>query len=70
MKSGIQVSLQVFDVHGRLVKTLADADFPVGRHEVTWDGQNNTGGIVGSGVYYFRLHATGRSISRKLMMLK
>jgi hypothetical protein len=70
LPSADHIRLQVFDVHGRLVKTLADADFPVGRHEVTWDGQNNTGGIVGSGVYYFRLQATGRSISRKLMMLK
>src|SRR5262249_46075873 len=36
--------LNIFDVRGRLVRTLVDGQFPAGRHEVIWDGTNANGG--------------------------
>jgi hypothetical protein len=64
------VSLQVFDVSGRLVRTLATEPLPAGRHERTWDGRDNRGVLVGSGVYICRLHAGQKQKTGKLLVLK
>jgi protocatechuate 3,4-dioxygenase beta subunit len=51
------VRLLVFDVMGRVVRTLVDRQQEPGYHTVTWDGRNEVGQSVGSGVYYVRLEA-------------
>ncbi len=53
------VQLDIFDLNGRLVTTIADGSFGVGRHQATWDGSNTNGEPVASGVYFCRLSATG-----------
>jgi hypothetical protein len=65
-----RVRLQIFDVRGRLVRTLVDAALESGRHEISWDGRTNEGKVVSSGVYHYRLEFGGVSSSRKLIMLK
>jgi hypothetical protein len=68
---GGKIILRIFDVTGRLVKTLLDAPLPAGIHEVTWDGAMDGGSAVSSGLYFYRLDAEGRfSASRKLVVLK
>jgi hypothetical protein len=64
------VSLEVFDVSGRLVRTLVAAALPAGRHERVWDGRDDRGAPVGSGVYICRLRAGGRQQTGKLLLLK
>jgi hypothetical protein len=64
------VSLRIFDVRGRLVRTVVDGELPAGGHESRWDGRTRSGEMAGSGVYYFRLQAGDRTISRKLIVLK
>lgn len=49
------VRLEVFDVAGRLVRTLFGASLPQGSHEVVWDGRDNAGREVGSATYLARL---------------
>ncbi|MFC1557668.1 FlgD immunoglobulin-like domain containing protein, partial [candidate division KSB1 bacterium] len=51
------VSIRVYDILGREVKTLMSQRMPAGRHGVTWDGTNNFGQMVGSGVYIYRIQA-------------
>ncbi|MBC7188066.1 MAG: Ig-like domain-containing protein, partial [Calditrichaeota bacterium] len=51
------VRLLVFDVMGRVVRTLVDREQEPGYHTVTWDGRNDLGQAVGSGIYYARLEA-------------
>ncbi|MCB9069084.1 MAG: T9SS type A sorting domain-containing protein [Calditrichae bacterium] len=52
------VQLDIFDLNGRLVTTIADGSFGVGRHQATWDGSTADGQPVASGVYFCRLSAT------------
>ncbi|HET9252783.1 MAG TPA: putative Ig domain-containing protein [Candidatus Eisenbacteria bacterium] len=59
------VKVQVYDLHGRLVKTLQDGSMPAGYNTVTWDGSTANGSRVASGMYYFRVRATeGETVVR------
>ena len=64
------VSLAVYDVSGRLVRTLASGTQEMGTHTITWDGRNDAGATVSSGVYFYRLDAGKFSQTRKMVMLK
>ena len=67
---GGRVTLSVYDLSGRLVRTLVDADKGGGEHVAVWRGLDDRGREVGSGVYFYRLEADGTSIERKMVMLK
>lgn len=64
------VTLTIYDVRGRLVKTLVDAGKEAGKYTVGWNGTNGLGASVGSGVYYYRLTAGKKTITRKLVVLR
>ncbi len=64
------VTLNVYDANGRLVRTLASGVREAGDHDVSWDGRDNAGATVGSGVYFYRLTAGKFSESKKMVMLK
>jgi endonuclease I len=62
------VSLWVYDVAGRLVRNLVEGNsLEAGRHEVTWDGQSESGRAVGAGVYFCRLQAGSFSETRRMV---
>lgn len=67
-----RVTLKVYDVTGRLVRTLLDNQaFRAGNHDVTWDGADNLGRQVPRGVYFSSFEtAAGRSYQRKMTVLK
>jgi WD40 repeat protein len=65
-----RVTLVVYDVTGARVKTLANGDLPAGRHTRTWDGTNDRGNRVGSGVYFYRLVMPGFADTKKMVLLK
>lgn len=62
------VRLDVFDVGGRIVATLAEGMFPAGRHAVGWSGRDETGQRVRPGVYTYRLRTTQGTLSRKMVV--
>ncbi len=64
------VLLQVYDLKGRVVRTLVDGARPAGRHEASWDGRDDRGGQVASGTYMYRLTAAGEVTSRKLTLVR
>lgn len=65
------VTLAVFDVSGRHVRTLLrNASKPVGVFEVEWDGTDGSGRPVASGVYFYRLTAGSETLTRKAVLLK
>lgn len=64
------VSLRVFDVEGRQVRVLAEGPYATGEHTVTWDGKNDAGQTVPSGVYFYRLAGDTESRTRKMLMMK
>jgi len=47
-----RVEVKVYDVTGRLVRTLADRSFQAGEHSLVWDGTNDQGSVVARGVYF------------------
>ena len=66
------VSLDVFDVLGRRVRTLVQAPgvLPAGYYSVTWDGRDHSGRGVGNGLYFYRLHTPAFQKTGKMMVLK
>jgi len=64
------VNLSIYDVGGRKIKTLLDRRLEKGSHAVIWDGRNERGRRVASGVYFYRLEANEKTISRKMVLLK
>jgi hypothetical protein len=62
------VSLRVYDLSGRLVATLADETMSPGAHAVSWNGRDDAGVHVGSGIYFYRLEA-GRQVQTKRMVI-
>ncbi len=63
-------ALRVYDAQGRLVRTLHTGDFAVGAQSFTWDGRNDAGQGLPSGVYLYRLDVAGQTGTRKMMLLK
>ncbi len=62
------VRLAVFDVRGRLVRTLAQGAMDAGSHDVQWDGRDTRNVRVSSGLYFYRLETTGASEVRKMVL--
>jgi len=65
-----EVSLNVYNIKGQLVKTLASGELSAGRHTVSWDGNNVNNQSVGSGVYFYRLDNGKKTINRKMLIIK
>ena len=64
------VELRVFDLRGRLVRNLMEAELSAGRHAVDWDGRDDEGRFLGSGVYLYRLQAGRDEITRSLTLVR
>jgi hypothetical protein len=64
------VSLVVTDPSGRLVRTLCRGKLDKGRHTYTWDGRDDLGNPVSTGMYFYSLKTPEGTKSRKMMLLK
>ncbi len=64
------VSLKIFDLRGRLVKTLVDGALIAGRHEETWYGDDTVGRSVASGVYLYLLQTEQETRVRKMVVVR
>jgi len=63
-------NLSIYNLKGQLVKTLVNDTVNVGEHRVVWNGTDNNGQSVSSGVYFYRLTTNGHSETRKMMLMK
>jgi CSLREA domain-containing protein len=68
--AGGKVELRIYDVTGRLVRTLINGTQPPGVHRVTWNAEDNRGDQVATGVYFYRLEAPGFTKTRKMVLLQ
>jgi hypothetical protein len=64
------VRLDVYSVGGKRIRTLLRGSLPTGPHDVEWDGRDGSGDSVGSGLYFYRLEADDRVLTRKMLLLK
>jgi len=65
-----QVSLEIFNPLGQRVRTLVSQEQQAGLHVATWDGQDDAGKVVPSGIYLYRLRADEAVQTRKMLLLK
>ncbi|MCP4547510.1 MAG: hypothetical protein GY835_13715 [bacterium] len=66
-----EVRLVIYDVGGRHIRSLIDGEkCPAGDHARSWDGTDAAGNRVSSGIYFYRLEADSRYLTRKMVMLK
>jgi hypothetical protein len=64
------VELRIYDVSGRLVRTIVESDVPPGAHAAQWDGCDEQGHRAASGVYFCGLKTPEGSVTRKLVVLR
>ena len=64
------VSLKIYNIKGQVVSSLVDRRIAAGIHTVRWDGKNDSGERVSSGVYFYRLTAGEKSFVKKMVLLK
>jgi hypothetical protein len=65
-----RVRLAVYDCAGREIACLLDGEREAGSNEVSWDGRDSRGAAVGTGVYFYRLTAGKRALTKKMMLIK
>lgn len=65
-----RVHLSVYDLSGRLVRTLINEDLSGGTYHASWDGTSDRGSAVSAGVFYCRLTHRGESRTRNVVLLK
>jgi len=65
-----KVELDIYNVLGQKVNALVDEQLPAGYHTVVWDGTDNRGIKVASGVYFYRLSAGKFNAYRKMLLVK
>jgi hypothetical protein len=64
------VNLGVYDLAGRLVTTLAAGSYPPGRHDFVWNGTDEQGRRVASGVYLYRLESPDQVDVKRMVLVK
>lgn len=64
------VTLNVYDILGRHVRTLVDGAYNPGRHAIVWDAKNDRGDMVSTGVYFYVLKAGNMRDTKKMTLIK
>lgn len=67
---GADARLTVFDAQGRVIRRLLDCCISPGRHRLYWDGRDDSGNRVASGVYFYHLRVGDGSSSRKMLLIR
>ena len=63
-----EVTLEIFDAGGRLVRSLLDGKLPAGFHTAAWDGRDGRGRQAASGIYFYRLSTPDGSLRRSMVL--
>jgi hypothetical protein len=70
LDQGAPVTLEVVDARGRRVRSLVSQWMDAGMHGVQWNGRDDGGRQVASGVYFYRVRMPGTELSRKVVMAR
>ncbi|MCP4708745.1 MAG: T9SS type A sorting domain-containing protein, partial [Planctomycetes bacterium] len=65
-----QVKMTIYNSTGQVVKTLVDAEMEAAYHSVQWDGTNDSGQTISSGVYFYKMEAGEFTQTQRMMLLK
>lgn len=70
LPEALDVKIEIFNLTGQRIKIILDNFVEAGPQEVVWDGRNNSGNPVASGVYFYRLSAKNFSQTKKMVLIK
>ena len=70
LETTAHVSLTVYDMAGREIRKIAEGLFSAGTYLSTWEGTDNSGSPVPSGIYFVRLQVADRSLVRKMILTR
>ena len=70
LPSAGRVSVTIYDMSGRAVRTLSDTEMQAAEHTLMWDGLDQAGSAVGAGVYFCRLQACGETVTQKILRIE
>ena len=62
--------MSIYDVGGRLVRTLTDRTWSAGEHRAIWDGRTSDGSRAGAGIYFYTFRAGDLQETRKLLHVR
>jgi hypothetical protein len=62
--------LSIYNTRGQQVKTLLAADLAAGSHHAVWNGKDDLGNSVSTGIYFYKLEVAGQTQTRKMLLLK
>ncbi len=65
-----QIKLTIYDIKGNMVETIADGEFSAGAHTFRWDGNDDNGNSLSTGIYFVRLDTENSTIVRKIALIK
>ena len=60
----------IYNIKGQQVRTLVNEEFPAGKHSVLWDGRDEHGESVSSGLYFYKLEAGAFNAVKKMILIK
>jgi hypothetical protein len=64
------VSIKIYNIKGAVVRTLVNGEMNAAYHEIIWDGKDNAGKQVGSGVYFYKMKAEKYTATKKMILMK
>jgi hypothetical protein len=70
LKEPADVKVRIYDASGRLVRTVVNRHYEAGGHVTAWDGRDDAGARVASGVYFCKLDSGRSALMRKIVLLK
>ena len=64
------INISIYNIKGEQIKTLVNTSYPVGEHNVVWNGKDNNGKTVSSGVYFYHMLSKEYSGTKKMILMK
>ena len=65
-----EVTLKVYAITGQLVRTLVNSAMEAGSHQVRFNGRDDFGNLLSSGVYFYQLQSAGKIATNKMILMK
>jgi len=70
VKEAGNVLLEVYNAKGQKIKTLVNGEMTADNHVVTWNGNDNSGNKVSSGIYFYKMHSKNYNETKKMLLMK
>lgn len=70
LASSADVTLVIYDLHGNKVRSLVNSTFSAGSYTTSWNGRNDEGIQLGSGIYFYRFTAGDFTATKQMLMMK